>query len=66
MHIIHYKISLSKFPLAIFVVLLISCASPLPRHVNLMPAPEVYNDNGFTPFADDIVSYESSKLTIET
>lgn len=36
------------------LTLLVSCASPPPRHLNLMPAPDVYNDKGFTPFVEDI------------
>ncbi|WP_455206594.1 alpha/beta hydrolase [Kaarinaea lacus] len=36
------------------MLLLISCASPPPRHINLMPAPDVYNDSVFTPFTDEI------------
>lgn len=41
--------------IAVTIVLLLGgCASPPPRHINLMPAPDVYNDKGFTPFTSDI------------
>ncbi|WP_455222090.1 alpha/beta hydrolase [Kaarinaea lacus] len=38
----------------IIILILTGCASPPPRHLNLMPAPDVYNDKGFTPFTEDI------------
>ncbi|WP_455374834.1 alpha/beta hydrolase [Kaarinaea lacus] len=47
------KHNLYIYLVAIFM-LLVSCASPPPRHLNLMPAPDVYNDKGFTPFVEDI------------
>ena len=36
------------------LLLLFGCASPPPRHINLMPAPDVYNGKGFTPFTEEL------------
>ena len=33
-------------------VLLLSCATKVPRFIELMPAPDVYSDEGITPFTD--------------
>ena len=50
---LHDKHDIYIYFIAVFM-LLAGCASPPPRHINLMPAPDVYNDKGFTPFTDEI------------
>jgi len=49
---LHDKHKIYIYFVAIFM-LLAGCASPPPRHLNLMPAPDVYNDKIFTPFSDE-------------
>ena len=36
----------------ILILVLSGCASKPPRFINLMPAPDVYSDEGINPFAD--------------
>jgi esterase/lipase superfamily enzyme len=43
---------LRVFIAAGLALLLFSCASKPPRFIDLMPAPDVYSDDGITPFTD--------------
>lgn len=45
-HIVRLVVVMSVAPL------LFSCATKVPRFVELMPAPDVYSDKGITPFTD--------------
>ena len=45
-HIVRIVVVMSVAPL------LFSCATKVPRFVELMPAPDVYSDKGITPFTD--------------
>jgi esterase/lipase superfamily enzyme len=46
--------NLSRYVGLLSLLFMAGCMSPAPRHVNLMPAPDVYNDKGFTPFIEDL------------
>ena len=45
-HIVRIVVVMSVAPL------LFSCATKVPRSIDLMPAPDVYSDEGITPFTD--------------
>ena len=54
MCIVRYCYISNEFIVIILLLLLLlsGCASSIPHHINLMPAPDVYDENGITPFTD--------------
>ena len=49
-------IHLNLVPINLFslsaAILLVGCSSPKPFEIDLMPAPEVYEEDGINPFTD--------------